>query len=155
MSASDYSPRKVWLHPRKSARWLRELAAENESLLTSVADAEEAVREKEAQVRAISVENDALKSKLKNYTDTARRLQEIDESLKKVEQLKARYEKRIKDLKKRISFLEQNSMASNPSGSPSMSEYDELFEIDMQSPLPAEKQAKEDPQNDWLEDLPD
>lgn len=174
---------RIWFSPRKTARLIEKLEEENNTLKAdneAISRAEMSIRrENETLALAISdieverkeligknenivrekklleEENLALRGKLGEYLDTSRRVEEIEEVLGRVEQMKARYEERIHKLREYIKNVKTAPDNNEPGA-------DELLEIDMDGegsyPNSISARSKKfggrNREEDWLEDLP-
>lgn len=126
-----YSAWKIWLHPEVTGRLMAELEAENESrrnreetLTKTLSEAESARESLLAEADKLREEIDLLKSELAERREAAELYGEVEENMKRVGEMKAKYEKRIARLREEIIRLKTASGRKGP-------EAGELGEIDM------------------------
>lgn len=169
---------KIWFCPRKAARRMNELEGEREEISARLTAAEadaaqlreafESMRESsdallneneslrtsldslEKENVGLQRDNKALRDKLAHYAETSSRVQEIERMLGRMEEVKTRYEQRISRLRDYIAAMKSASAAVN-------GEADEMREIDMRDGYfsPGSSSRMSEPENNWLESLPD
>lgn len=158
---------EIWLHPRRTAALMEELAQEKDNLLRQTGEQEESIAElrsrekalldrlseKEVSIAAFVERTDRLETELatvrlelSDRKSTEEQLTEFDRWIERVEKLKQDYETRISGLQSQIQQLRRRLESGLDS---------ELAEIDMRGSIPEnggmkEKKAEED----WLDPLP-